>query len=322
MARKKVATKKVTKAQKENGKQIASQAKVVDLKDIFQRGLLVDFKWSSWFAQVKLNDLGDLDPEVVKATQSLLTKDDRLLLKDIQSVIRDQYVFIRAHSLDFPIRGLQFVPIGIIGKLNDRFEENKKRFDELVELLLDRYDELRSNFKKEKPKYFKEYKYPSKAALEKKFRFEWRYIRLDPPDKSVGSLVSPDFVKEEERKFKATIDEMGEMLKSSVAKLLLEKIDNLRNRCYDENVHGKTVTAIRRALDSFQQVFDDFIISKDLKQCLKEVRDYVGDDKEDIARMKEDDIFRNEVAEKMGEAMDTIISVTGSEYKPKRALMI
>jgi hypothetical protein len=111
-------------------------------------------------------------------------------------------------------------------------------------------------------------------------------------------------------------------MKTNIAKLLCGKIDSLRNQCYDEKVNAKTVNSIRKALDQFDKVFDDFVVSKDLKAALKEVKEYLGEDDDDTKFMKTDEVYRNEVGEKMTEALTTIIETTGSEFKPTRSLAL
>jgi len=279
-------------------------------------GVLCSFQTGFWSASAKLdnNKLGkEVPKKIVRAMQDLL--DDKLLIQDIYTVLRQAKYLVMNNSLPFPIDAVTFVPKHKVPEINDGLLEFQEELDERIESLINKYDSLKKKFKAKYPKFYDENRYPSKEQLRRRYYMRWRFFQIGIPDQNATEL-DPQQYKREVEKFKDMVKEMEEMTVTLIGNEVLTRIEKLHKQCETgEGLHGKTVNSINRLIEKWDDLWKGHVDDKKMKMIIARLRKEMS--KVTIDRLKGNDQFRSEVTSKLGAMMSKLEKMPDVQLKRK-----
>lgn len=226
-----------------------------EYKSIFNEGCLIALSISIWGGRIKLPskllDLPeDVDRKFIKASKDLIEKDS---LKPVTDIRNDATTYLYNKSLPFPIRGINFVPKGIIQEIDIRLKEFRSEFNNRTDDFIRQFEEIRDQAREHLGKYFDEDDYPQN--IEMKFGFFWRFFIMDSPNGK--SMITPEMIAEEQEKFVQTIDSFRHMAVDSLRTRFAELIDHLVERL-GEGVDGKKKVFRDSVVENFAPFLEDF----------------------------------------------------------------
>jgi hypothetical protein len=278
-----------------------------------QEGVLCRLKCGRWDASVKMDKVKlkkALPEDIIRARQDLL--DDRTLLKDIATVRRTTKGLLERNSLPFPIEGLFWVNKNRIEYLDKEFKRLKDISDERVEKFIVEYNNLKEQFKKKYPGYWRPDKYPTEEKLREKFYFEWQFLQISAPDQSV---LSPELYKRETEKLKNMVKEIEEMTVNMVGNMLLKRINTLHKQFESGSVNAGTVNSFERFFGKWDSLWKDHVDQKNLRMVISRLRKEIkGVELEDL---KENEKMQAQIGKSLEKAVENIKSIPNFQLKRK-----
>ena len=274
--------------------------------NVYTKGCLIIFRSRFWGATKKLSEdqLGDLPPEIVKASRDLLVDDSKL--EAVRGIIGEAKRFIKSNTMPFPIPNVDFINKNRITFVDDALKSRKENAIEAVEDLTNALEYEKSRYKSRFPDLYAEGNYPTADQLMDNFEFNWSFRVISPPGKDLA-ILSPEIYEAEIKAFKKEIQDFQESLVSTIAKEFFYRIDKLRDQCIGTgDISSSTVKSIHNLLDKFDNVYDGCISHKALKDMIDDVKLYM--DGTEANMLKADDDFRSMVGKKMGEITSLIVN--------------
>jgi len=273
------------------------------MQDIFNQGVLINMSISVWGGRIRLPsrllDLKDVDPKFINASKALIEKD---YLKPITDIRTDATIYLYNKSLPFPIRGINFVPKGIIQEIDTRLKEFRKEFNDRSEGFIQQFEEIREQAREHLGRYFDEGDYPQNIGM--KFGFFWRFFIMDSPNGK--SLITPEMIAEEQEKFIQTIAIFKSMAIDSLRIRFAELVDHLVERL-SQGIDGKKKIFRDSAIENFAPFLEDFEklnINNDqeLAQLVEQCRDILTGIRPDELRTSEG--FRDAIRSSIGQVQN------------------
>jgi hypothetical protein len=281
---------------------------------ILNEGVLCSFQVGYWGASAKLdkNHLGPKVPkEIVRAMQDLF--DDKLLIQDIMTVLRQAKYFVTSNSLPFPIDAVTFIPKHKITEINTGLLEYQAELDERVDRLLSKYNLLKRRFQRKYPEYYRPEKYPDKNTLRARYYMRWNFFQIGVPE-AAAAVIDPVEYQKEVDKFKGMVSEMEELTVNLIGNELLTRLDKLHKQCTTgEGLHGKTVNSINRLVDKWDDLWKGHVDDKKMKMIIARLRKEMK--KVSIDRLKGNEDFRAEVGDKLGSMLKKLDKMPNVQLK-------
>lgn len=265
-------------------------------ENIFEKGYLVDLHIRRWSFQVQLDpaDLGfsreDVPEEMVLGRKYLLPREEADKFRRTEMNARSM---VKARSFNFPIGNLSFVPVKLLGEVQQELETYKLEYEGLAEDLLKRYDELvvgaEPRFRKAAQQLWKksgktlseeefvssfleriEVALPGHKALRSKFEFVYNFLTVSLPGENGLLAVNAET---------AAYYQRG--AEKQIGRFLEEVVKELREKTYDICTHvaemigeGKVVSentmqSLRDFVDRFRKL--NFVGDQEISKQLKEL---------------------------------------------------
>jgi hypothetical protein len=281
---------------------------------ILNEGVLCSFQVGYWGASAKLDkgNLGaNVPKKIVRAMQDLF--DDKLLIQDIMTVLRQAKYFVTSNSLPFPIDAVTFIPKHKITEINEGLQEYKAELKERVDRLVSKYDTLRNRFKRKYPDYYRPEKYPDKKRLRARYYMRWNFFQIGVPE-AAAAVIDPEEYKREVNKFKGMVSEMEDLTINLIGNELLTRLDKLHTQCTTgEGLHGKTVNSINRLVEKWDDLWRGHVDDKKMKMIITRLRKEMK--KVSIDRLKGNEHFRAEVGDKLGAMLKKLDKMPNVQLK-------
>ncbi len=281
-----------------------------------QEGVLCSLNCGRWSASVRLSidklEAKELPKEIVRAMQDVV--DDKTLIKDIQTILRKAKRVLQANAIPFPVDGVMFVPKDKIEYLDTTFRQMHAEKEKRIDKLLENYNELKVKFKKAYPKFYDERFYPNKRTLRKKFYMRWQFFQFSLPDKG-AKILSPKMYAREKVKFQNMVKEMEEMTISLIGQGLQQRLDSLAKQCDSGKINAGTVNAVDRFLSTWDNLWQGHVDDKKLRMIMNRLKRQMRATSAD--RLKGNEHFRSETADKINDLMSKLNNVENFELKRK-----
>jgi len=246
--------------------------------DIFSKGILVDLTIGKWGARKKLNadDLG-LNEDEVSDIFSLGQKwmVDRKMFDDINRIAREAESYLKFHSLNFPVKGIRFIPKDMIEDVSERMNEFKNDYYSLTNEFVDKnYSNSVDKIKKEYPEQWEKFNghYPNKAELKRKYIFEYQFFQLSLPDKNAGILSEKEIMTQRNfinQQLSDFAEMYGKVLRARISKVAV----NLQKRFKDGKIFKQnSINNLMELCDTFQNglnFLDDKTVSNTVRDLKK-----------------------------------------------------
>lgn len=279
-------------------------------------GVLCSLNCGRWSASVRLPkdkiQADNLPKEIVRMMQDVV--DDKTLIKDIQTILRKAKRFLQANSIPFPVEGVFFVPKDKIELLDTTFKEMHAEKEARIDTLIKNYIPLKRRFQKAYPEYYDERYYPNKRELRSKFYMKWQFFQFALPDKAAG-ILSPKMYKREQTKFQNMVKNMEEMTVNLISEQLSQRLDSLAKQCDSGKVNAGTVNAVDRFLSRWDDLWQGHVDNKKMRMIMERLKRQMK--KTNADRLKGNEHFRSETADKIGKLMEGLTNVPNFELKRK-----
>jgi hypothetical protein len=225
------------------------------MENMFEKGCLIQLSISKWGGIKKITDnqlaqMTDVH-EWLTATKKLVDPES---LKPICKVGNAARTYLTSVSLPFPIQGMVFIPKEMITRVDQRLEEFKGEFNQIVGTFLKDYDKLRETAMVYLGELFNEVDYP--VHVEKKFSVAWRFIILDVPNGKSG-ILSPEIYEREKEKFIQTMEEARGMAIESLREEFASMVERITER-FTQNADSKPKVFKNATVESFYEFFETF----------------------------------------------------------------
>jgi len=270
--------------------------------EVYKRGALVILTTRFWGASKKLtaDQLGDLPKEIVAATRKLFVNTGRI--EHVRSILGEAKRVIDTNAIDFPVPVFKFIRKERISPVDDDLNDIHRRASAGVTAICEEFEDLKSDYRRKFPEYYNPADYPTREQLQNNFKFEWRFITLNPPDSS--SIVDPIIYDREVRKVHDTMEEFQNNLISLVSSQFYSRIDKLRAQCVSGEINSGTVNSVHRVLDRFDKIWNGCFKHDKLEGLIADVKAYMSNTDGDMLRASDD--LRGVFSEKLSEITSTI----------------
>lgn len=281
-----------------------------------QNGVLCLLKMGRWDARVKMDKKllpKSLPKEIVRARHDIIV--DRQILKDLATVRRSAKGLLQRYSLPFPIDGVQWVNKSEIPFLDEEFEKFKEINNERLQILIDKIESMKREFKDKYPKFYEavKHQYPSKEKLRKKFYFRWQFFQINVPEEST-KILSPKIYKRETEKLRGMVKEMEEMTINMIGNMIMKRIQSLSKQCDSGKVNAGTINSFEKLFKRWDDLWKDHVDEKKLKMIVARLRKEMRSaDAEDL---RDDKKLRDNLAKSLEKTVGKIKNIPNFQLKP------
>ena len=268
------------------------------VNDILSKGCLVVLSISMYGASKKIAK------NIMKERVGKHTKGSKKLLPDgalseINSVKSAAVGWLDAISLPFPIRGARFIPFDRVEEADEILMNYQRRFNasvqEFAEVFEDRIEERRPQL--EEDGLWDPNDYPRDVRT--KFGFSWKFISIDAPS-TEGNVLTPEFIKREQQKFIATLNEAKDMALNALRQEFYGIIEHAAEILTDKDKSGKRKKFNDSTIDKFYDFFENFTSrncfgDSELEEIIEKAMEVMSG--VDASDLRGDDEFRREIQE-------------------------
>lgn len=288
----------------------------VDVAKIFQEGCLVALSISRWtnFKKVKIHDITDeeVDEKWITGVKKLINPENLSVINSISARAINR---VRMYALPFPIRGVWFIPRGLISRLDSELKEDQTEFNTARDEISSEWKTSLKESKEVLGKLYNPSEYP--ASIKEKFELSWRFFILNIPDKKLN-LLSPEQYEAEVEKLRSTVLEAEKLavdsLRTQLKQMLDHAIGKLKNN--DSRIHKSMIDKFH----SFFEIFRDKNIFNDhkMEEIVELARITIED--VDVKAIRSNEEFRQEVAEALKDVGEVLEKAMVK--KPERKLLL
>ena len=290
---------------------------MIDYKNIFDKGLLVNLNLGSYQARNKvpksyLTGLSEEEKNLVRAVHDGLS--DKSHIDEINSFDNKVRIYVKQRTVPFPIEGVYFILGKDIEEILKYIEVKKEERMKLVNEFADKYEDLVKDFSEQFPRFYKliQHKYPTKAGLIDRYYFNFSFFQVSTPNKELA-FVTPELYKAEMSKFKSSVDEMKKEVVNIIYTELLDKINNLKTQCITGKPSQKTFNYISKFMDRIDDTYSDFIERDDIRNIIAKVKSELGG--VEAKELRDDDKFKSDFGKKMKEVVEEIKNLPDTKLK-------
>lgn len=291
----------------------------MDYETIFRQAVLLQLRTSCWsgsktLQQGVLENVGN--SQWLKGKKMLINPE---LLGSIKTTIHKARQVIQRNALPFPLTGLSLVPKDAIEDVDAELDYFRDEFWVKVDVFMDHYEGARDEARMALGDLFNETDYP--MDIRNKFRFDWRFLLLDVPDKA--SILSPEIYAREKQKFADLMEETRQMsvmaLREEFGSIVTHLVDKLNP---SEDGKPKTFRSdMTRKLNDFLLSFGDKNIFNDdrLAELVNEAQNVLNGMDTPYA-LSYNEVLRQRVAQDMGRLKQEID--VAIQDLPKRKIQV
>jgi hypothetical protein len=287
-----------------------------DFTNIFEKACLIQLSTSVWQGNCKLEEsvirrIGD-HSEWLKGSKDLVNQE---LLGPVRKVASQARNEIRKYSLPFPLNSIYLISKEALAQIDEKLSEYKEQFYDRVqdfELLFEMAKEEAKGYLGD---LYNEGNYP--IDITRKFRFEWRFMILDVPGKSM--LLSPEIYEREKEKFQSMMEETRELAISALREEFGQIINRLTEKLNKDSTQPKVIKSsmfnkMREFLDVLgtKNIFEDDVLV-DLSEQARAVIDGVSPE-----GIKKNDVMLQKIKNEMDELKYSIDNAI--EDMPRRKI--
>lgn len=262
---------------------------------IFEEGCLIQLKIFGPGFTGKLSDEVLADSHLpVEITRAMQDRIDRSMLKERQALKSKIRTFIDNSSISHPIPGLTFVPKSRIKEVDDKLKEFRGEDEKLVDQFLIEYPRLQREFELKYPEYYDPKHYPPAVNLREKFQFDWRFFQLSIPENS--GILTPEIYEAEKEKFQKEMEQWRRMILNEVGNAFMARLDSLIQQEQKGTMNAGTMNAVNSFLEKFDNLWDGFVFSEEMRKLVKDLKQYAGTVDRD--RIKDNPVMQKDIAAK------------------------
>lgn len=286
------------------------------VESVFNRGCLLWIEGGGWGNRKKISSEvlreHGLDPEAISAVQALIKRDE---INAIRGPINRAHAWARNNSLPWISEAVHFVPKEKIQEVQEKMEKYKAdlklRLNEFLEINDDgmsRYDRCRKDFSERHPDHYDPRNYPTAERLKSLFRLRFGFHPIVPPSQAGGkvTVLTPEMLQEEDRKFKQQIKEVAELTITTIRSNAIELLKHMKDMLKD----GKTFQAstVEKPKKFFQElgslnIYGDKPLENITDDILKILNGVYAED------LRDDDEYRGAMSNIMDEVVESVESL-------------
>lgn len=287
------------------------------IKYVFQQGLLFRIDSRCWWgrsSKMKEDELGNVDPEVIKGIKVLV---DPNRLAPIRSYKSFGDRVIKKYGYPFlGLRGVYFVPRAMVENCDNTLKETQVEYFKLVDEFVDNIDDYKKEWQVKSKEHYDENLYPEKPALRDRFGFSWIKFVIDLPDPET-SILNEAAYKEELEKQRAKMKEFLDETLAMLASKFISILDNIEKKLKSgDKIKPKTL----ESLQSFVETFEAMNVTNNakLRQLVEKASKVMGST--GAKEFNSDDKLRDKVAKQVESVVSSFKTTAEKDTRFKRAL--
>ncbi|HOG81997.1 MAG TPA: DUF3150 domain-containing protein [Smithellaceae bacterium] len=232
-----------------------------EFQNVFRKACLIQLSTSTWMGS-KMLDQSHMskvaqNSEWLRGRKFLINPE---LLGPLHTSTHQARDLVKQYSLPFPITSLYLIPKESLAFVDERLAHQKTMFLEKVDAFIATYDLARDEAKRHLADLFNEADYP--LDIRNKFKFEYRFLALDVPGKSV--ILSPEIFEREKKKFEDMMSEARDLAAVALREEFVEIVNSLVEKLSTNGGQPKTIkSSMFNKLHEFvsdlaiRNIFDD-----------------------------------------------------------------
>jgi len=305
-----------------------------DTSNIFNRGVLLQIQTSmpGYTRQLKEAELQvltnlDYDSPWVKATKNgnkKWIKGRKMLfdpteLNEVTAVKQRINTDLDAISLNFPLRGIKFIPIRNITRANTILQTGLESINTAIDRFIDAWHDRIYEARDILGTIWNSDDYPS--DIRSKFRFTYQFVNLTAPNGAM-SMVDQQLYEQEQRKFVEFIEEAKDFCMAALRQEFMELVGHIVERLAPEEggTPKKFRTSMIANLETFvsnfkdRNVFDDDELQNLVDQAHRAISVH------NIEDIRNDEVVRMAIASEMAVVKEAISSAITNSPSRKISL--
>lgn len=275
--------------------------------NIYEKGILLALHMGGFAGRKKMSDdqLQGLPTEIVRGVQDMFGNEFKALLAAIWTFDGETRSMVKRETVPFPVDGIYFISLNRLNGLVEVLEARKEERKFLAQAATDSYESAIVDFAAQYPAFYEaaKHKYVSKDVFASKFHFDYRILKIAPPNPD-DAVLSPEMYANEMAKFKQGIEEMKSEVLSTIAQTLLDATQRLTEQCSDGKPNQRTLNNLNKFLVQIDEVYSDFIDRKDIKEVIAGIRAQVLG--VDAKALRENSNFKREFKDAVAKAAESI----------------
>jgi len=197
-------------------------------------------------------DLGDTDKAMVRMSKDLI---ERAYLKPLKSAAHAGKDAINRWSIPFEIRGVHFVPNGLVRQVVDVVREQEQVFRGKVEEFMSHYREYVAEARQRLGGNFISEEYPSEAEIREKFDWRIKVMSMSSPDHM--EQLDPQLFQQAQADFQREMSEFRQTAMDTLRSRFAETVGHLVNRL-TPNADGKRKIFKDATIQNMRDFLTDF----------------------------------------------------------------
>lgn len=217
---------------------------------------------------------------------------------ELRDIVHLAQAWLKKHTPPFPMEDVYIVPLHdldyVVMKLCDFQQIYYRKVDEFMA----KFDDLRATARERLGPLYSDRDWP--PHLRNKFYFGWHYVAIAPPDRV--HLLSPEVLKQEQEKFKNTIEKAAQqavaMLRIRFAECLdhiVERLTDTANGTKQTYFYDGYTNVLRKLLNEFRNL--NITCDEDLERLIDIAHNTVSS--AEIKKLGTDDGVASHIAKAM-----------------------
>lgn len=264
-------------------------ATTINETNIYDRGMLIVLNETGYSGYKKLSkeeiQEAGLPEEIVRGVHNLFEKSYKEKLDNITLFDNKTRAYVKDRSVPFhKIKSVYFLGYDRIDMIEQYIEERKIQREELVNELVEDYDNAVQSFAKKYPKYYRKAmdKYPTKDKFKRKFSFDYSFIQIAAPSKN--SKLTPEQYRRAKEQFTQTIEAVKKDVVNTIYTDLLELTGRLKRQSKDGKMSQRTFNSLNEYFAKIEEVYSEFVDRKDMTEAINKVKQSVLGKSADMLR--------------------------------------
>lgn len=265
--------------------------------------------------------------ETFEASGDFLTARKKLIdtkhpaYRAVQSILNDAGKEWKLATLPYPLDGVRLIRRDDLETFESKMAAHKARLAEACEALELEYADLKEAARKKLGELYNEKDYPE--SISNRFSIRTEVVNLSPPD--YLATLNPELYAREQARVRAEFESAVALAEEAFTKELEGLLDHLVERLSGEDSDGKKKVFRDSAIDNLTDFLDRFKklnigSDKALDELVDKAKAIVGGEEVTAKRLRNDTLFRDEVAGKFAELRGELDQHL--KLKPKRKLSL
>jgi hypothetical protein len=252
---------------------------MINETNIYEKGMLIVLNEKGYSGRMKLSQEeikeAGLPSDIVRAVHDLFDRGFKEKLDAIGLFDNNTRSYVKSFSVAFPIKAVYFLRYDHIDRIVEYIESRKALRVEMVEDLVENYDQAITEFAEKFPKYYRkaQHKYPSKRDFASRFSFDYQFVQVAPP--SENTKLTSDQYRRAQTQFTETINAVKKDVVNTIYTELAELTIRLKRQSKDGKMNQRTFNSLSEYFTKINDIYSEFVDRQDLVEAINKIKTQV-----------------------------------------------